>query len=79
MQRRMKLVGTKPYAYDIDGRSIAGTTCYFTFSDPEVSGIGTYCGNLSNRDAVNTAIEEGAEYIVVTDKAQGRMLGMLLF
>lgn len=79
MQRRMKLIGTKPYAFDIDGRSVAGTTCYFEFDDPEISGKGTYCGNLSNRDAANTPIEEGAEYIVVTDRAQGKMLGMLLF
>lgn len=79
MQRKMKLIGTKPYAYDIDDQTYSGTTCYFMYDDSEISGHGTYCGNFSDVYSSITPLEVGADYIVVTDRAQGRLLGLMLF
>lgn len=82
MQRVMSLVGKGTVDWKFsDGRSFSGYQLHFMRNMEDGSGDGqeVYCGNLSHKDValVDGGLVIGQTYIVVTDKAQGKLVALI--
>lgn len=77
MQRVMTLVGRKRYAFAFeDGRTATGWECHFCRDLIDGDGQEVYFGRLADRDCP-VDFRVGDKYIVVTDKAQGKLMAFL--
>lgn len=83
MQRIMSLVGKKPYSFKFDdGRSASGFELHFIkdmVPGDESEGQEVFFGRLSYQDAdlCDGGINVGEKYIVVSDKAQGKLMAVI--